>query len=205
MERRAVSFDLDGVVIYRPPVQLKATRDKFISRTRIDLPPSSIPVLDRTPHNGHLEHVSYFFHALRFVYPEARRILLNLQDLQDIDIYGNTGRPNQPEWIDMTKGSLRRGQTLDYFTDIFFKPQRVSTTVSKIEAVGRLRTLYSRVFHLDDNPANALPMAATFPDVQVVLVKDWSTRLLMQGVNKDDFPNLHIVNNLTEARQYLPH
>lgn len=71
---------------------------------------------------------------------------------------------------------------------------------SKLTNIALLKQYYGRVAHVDDNPADALPIAAMFPDVVVRLVKDLSTDFLLSGIYLEkDFPNVKVVSSLREA------
>lgn len=194
----ALSLDLDGVVCWRPPFQTKAVRDYFKSGPDIYIPPPFIPVIPRElrrkirnePITRKKELIDLFLARTHFVFHGVKKTLLNLDD---VDIYGNTGRPNKKAWVDLTLEKLKRAEILDKFTDILFRPNGYTTMLSKIAGVSELRELYRQVIHVDDNPEDALPIAARFPDVQVVIVQDLTTGLLFSRVEMEKFPNVRRV------------
>lgn len=189
---RAISLDLDGVVISRFPIQLKAVIDRHIKRrgSTIFNPPESIPTLSREPKSAPLklgELISFFLHS-------RRTVNVDVEDFLDtnhmVDVYGNTGRVGKTPWIRMTWQTLKRGSVDDGIKDIYFKPDGTKTMLSKLEAISQLRHVYGSVTHYDDNPADALPIAAFFPDVKVVIVQDLTTGLLYSREEAARYPNV---------------
>ena len=193
MTDRAISLDLDGVVIFRPPVQAGALVNRYIKRRGSGMysTPDTVPQITReSPAEGQMkpgELVSYLIHCLKWVYPGARNFM---KDQQGVDFYGNTGRKNKNPWVQLTRKTLERGGVFERFEDIYFKPEGTRTMLSKLEAIDRLRTRYTQVTHYDDNPADALPIAAFFPDVKVVIVQDLSTGLLYSRQEGARYPNV---------------
>lgn len=201
MRKEALSLDLDGPVIWRIiPIQSKAIREYGKHGPAIYSAPAALPPTpkyngDRPLRPGEIPNI--FAHSIRFVYPDASRAL---QELPEIEVYGNTGRPDQKTWRVITKDTLQRGKILRRFASVFHKPSGLHTMESKLANVALLRQHYSRVAHVDDNPADALPIAAMFPDVAVRIVEDWSTDYLLSGVYLEkDFPNVKVVSSLREA------
>ncbi len=194
---KAFSLDGDGVLFFRPPVQAA------IFKAHVDLPgvSSGIPSIQREVLGIPIalrEYPSYFIHRLKFVYPEVRRSLLLLEDS---DSYLNTGRLNTKPWFDLTMLSMKRARILDYFKGFYFRPRGLPTSLSKLAVVAELKMQYEEVTHFDDNPLDGIPIARHFPDVRVVIIKDWSTGLLLRrlGIELDQFPNVSIARNLREA------
>jgi len=190
---KAISLDLDGVVIWRPPFQLGAFVKRHIKGqgTTMYAPPEEIPELTREIKDDHLkpsELFSFLMHAIRPVSGSAREFID--ENSLTADIYANTGRAARAPWVDMTKRTLANGGLHGAFRDYFFKPEVIKTMVSKLEAVGRLRGEYGHVTHYDDNPADALPIAARFPDVRVIIVQDLSTGLLYSREEARRYPNV---------------
>ncbi len=178
----AVSLDLDGVVFKRFPFQFKAIWRRHLLRKGVGiyLPPAEIPEMVREEVTDRLrpaELPNFIVHMVRRVPEEVKSAILSLYGI-GFDIYGNTGRSSRGPWVNMTMASLERHGVLDYFLDVFFKPEGFKTRDSKINAVAKLRERYERVVHFDDNPEDALPMAELFPDVKLVIVQDKSTGLL---------------------------
>ena len=195
---RAVSLDLDGVVIWRPPFQLKAFVDRHVKRRGVKIfnPPQSIPVLSQEIKSDHLrkgEVASFLMHSIRKVNSSVPGFLDNNFYA---DVYGNTGRVNRTPWVRMTMQTLQRAGVAEEFKDIYFKPEGTKTMLSKLAAINVLRTRYAQVVHYDDNPADALPIAAFFPDVQVVIVQDLTTGLLYSREEAAKYPNVRRVASL---------
>lgn len=201
MRQEALSLDLDGPVIWRIiPIQSEAIRKYRKYGPAIYSAPASIPPTPKYNGNRPLrpdEIPNLFAHSIRFVYPDAGKALL---ELEGVEVFGNTGRPDQKAWIEITKGTLQRGRVLGRFANVFHKPSGLHTMESKLANVALLRQHCGRVAHIDDNPADALPIAAMFPDVAVRLVRDLSTDFLLSGILLErDFPNVKVVSSLREA------
>lgn len=206
MGREALSLDLDGPTISGPPFQLKAVEKFRKHGAAIYLPPSNVDKLPRYTSEKPLtaqEFLSFAAHAIRFVYPDAKKALL---ELPNVDVYGNTGRSNKKPWVAMTQATLKRGGIWPRLDCVFHKPNdlNISTTISKIAHVAWLKDHYDQVSHADDNPENALTMAAYFKDMQVRIIKDFSTTYLLSGIDlKRDFPNVQVVSSLRQALESL--
>lgn len=195
---RAISLDLDGVVIQRPPFQLKALIDRHIKRrgARIFTPPAEIPTPNRDPQPGQIkpqELISFLMHSRRSLRPGVEAFL---DSQYGTDIFANTGRPTRIPWITMTLRTLIREGVNHRFNDFFFKPDGTRTMISKLAAIAELRQTHAQVTHYDDNPADALPIAAFFPDVQVVIVQDLTTGLLYSRSEAQRYPNVTRVASL---------
>lgn len=189
----AISLDLDGVVIWRPPVQFGAFVKRHIKRQGATMytPPEEIPELSREIKDDQLkpsELLSYLMHAIRSVSGSAREFI----DEKSVtaDIYANTGRAARTPWVNMTMRTLENGGLHGAFADYFFKPDGTRTMLSKLAAVDDLRRKYEKVTHYDDNPADALPIASHFPDVHVVIVEDLSTGILYSRHEAQRYPNV---------------
>lgn len=207
MAKEALSLDLDGPTIWRIiPVQSGATRKYRKHGPSIYAAHPDIRKRESfSPRREVLtlsEYPSFLAHLIRFVFPDAGKALLALP--ARIDVVGNTGRPDKLAWTNMTQGTLKRGQIWDRLEGVLHKPGDFHTTESKIANIAMLRILYKRLAHADDNPADALPIAATFPDVDVCIVRDLSTDFLLSGVNLErDFPNVTVVSTLRQALEVL--
>ncbi len=199
-ERKAISWDIDGVLVRRIRFQHQAIRPRI--PTRILLAPPSIPVIDRDDCNnqtpGLLDTLLRIWHVTRALNPLAIETLGKSQQA-GFDNYLNTGRPFTFDWLRMTEDQL--APLKPFVNDVFFCPNHlgVKTSVSKIEAIARLLERYPRVAHIDDNPFDALPAADYFKDrLQVFLVKDRSTRWILRGRKMARYQNVTLINNLTE-------
>lgn len=89
----------------------------------------------------------------------------------------------------------------DYIEGIFLTPPGTRGLVSKIAAVAELRERYDKVTHVDDNPKDALPIAKAFPDVDVAILQDLSTGLLVTMKELQQYPN---VRRIVRLRDLLP-
>lgn len=200
MSERVASIDLDGVIIERHPIQLRALVRFLIRSGVIYKSPGQIPVVDRQVNNGplsSLELVVYLIHKGRKVVIGARECLL--ATISDCDIVGNTGRPNKKAWIELTQKTLEAGGVLDCFQNIYFTPRGVKALLSKGAALVELQRQYEHITHLDDNPADVLPLAKLFPDVQFVIVQDLTTGVLFSKVEQEQYPNVRRVATLREG------
>ncbi|RJQ38068.1 HAD family hydrolase [Candidatus Microgenomates bacterium] len=200
----ALSLDLDGVLIEKEiPFQfkifevLKPADKRFFSLKRITDVKREIV---NESLDGITEIISFWFQSKRKVNPNIAKALWELKE-KGIKIFGNTGRENKKNWVEMTIQTLKKGGVLDLFEKdinnnpiIFFKPENISITQSKAAAVKELIKKYKRVVHMEDNPIDALPIAATFKDVKVILVKDFSTNILLWMVDMKKFPNVQITD-----------
>lgn len=199
MIERAISLDIDGTVVFRPPLQAGAVINRHIMRRAATMynPPDVFPEIVRgAPVAGNIkagELISFLVHYLKWVYPGARDFI---RSQEGVHIYGNTGRKNKVCWVELTKKTLGKGHVLDRFEHIFFKEAGTKTMLSKLEAVGRLTERYPHVVHYDDNPADALPIAAFFPNVEVVIVQDLSAGVLYSSEELAKYPNVKRIAGL---------
>ncbi len=201
MRERAISLDIDGVVLFRPPLQLGAVINRHVMRCASTMynSPDAIPQIMRAPVPGNIkagELISFLMHYLKWVYPGARDFIRNQEGVY---IYGNTGRKNKVPWVELTKKILGKGRVLDRFEHIFFKEAGTKTMLRKLDAVNRLTKIYPHVTHYDDNPADALPIAAFFPDVEVVIVQDLSAGVLYSSEELAKYPNVRKIAGLKAA------
>lgn len=199
----ALSLDLDGVVFPRIPVQWKALFHYAMKGRAIYQPPELVEFVDRPPLNdppGLIESGLLAIHRKRKV---PRDVIDTFADTGGITICGNTGRPNSEAWVAMTIEALLRDGVLGYFENVYFRPQGLSTRESKATVVDHLRQQYPRVIHFDDNPADALPIAACFPDVKVVIVQDLTTGLLYSRREAQRYPNVRRVASFRAGVQIL--
>ncbi len=196
MPERALSLDLDGVVFRRPPFQIKAVAEHLLHRSR---PYDAVDPVPKIPYRqmqvivppGPIERLSLGTHRRRQVFPDVVDIL---QSLEDLDIYGNTGRVFSVHWTMMTENSLRFSGVLPHFKGIYYRPSGISTRDSKLAAVAELREIYpGGVIHIDGNPDDGIPIAATFPDVGVIIMQDLTTDLLFSRREMEEFPNVRRV------------
>lgn len=202
----ALILDLDGVVISRPPYQLRATIDYKREGLMIYDPPTSIMSLKEgiTREKLSLGNWAAFpGHMGRWVYPDVAKALPQIR--REVDILGNTGRYDDPRWVWMTRLWLRLGGIPhDLFKDIHFRPKGMKTRDSKISYEAHLLEKYKRIRIVDDNPADLLPALRLFGDrVEGVLIEDRSTEFLMAEVDMRDYPNLMVVSRFRDGVQDL--
>lgn len=199
MSVEAYSLDNDGVISRRQlPIQFATLRRLARYGPAIYEPPLGTPPrLERICTNSKLslpESLSCWIHSHRKLFPE---VVPTLSASENRHFFLNTGRPHQIDWYLMTLESL--GEAKKYFRGrYFFRPQKTKTMLSKLAAVAELMTDYGDVTHVDDNPADALPIAAKFPRTQVVLIRDWSTKLLLHNVDLAKHPNVKLVSDFSQ-------
>ena len=198
MKELVFSTDLDGVIIKRlHPLQLRALAHFLARGSAIYQPPSQIPEIDRSVHNGPLslfERILYQIHKGRRVLPGVRQCLDSM--MEEADIVANTGRPNKKLWIDLTLETLRNSGVLECFKDFFFTPREIEALLSKAAAIDQLQNKYQEVIHIDDNPADVLPLAKLFPDVRFIIVQDLTAGILFSRVEMGEYPNVQRVATL---------
>jgi len=200
ISRKARVFDFDDILVGRERI----TRVSGLVFER--LKPHKLPSLTLTdisqldlnydrvaiPISSLKERVSFEFHARRNVYHRVKEELERIAT-DGTDIYGNTGRSNKGEWVDMTDETLDKGKVRDYFKGIFYTPDGVRTTVSKAHVIQLLTEQYEQVEFDDDDPRTVLFIAQVFPNVRVNLVQHRSTGLLVSSRELDELPNLRRV------------
>jgi hypothetical protein len=201
MSEQATSLDLDGVIFSRPPIQITAVFGYMLHGNGIYEPVRNLSDMERSvvdePITSFFEKRSYKTHASRKLAPDAHQFIE--QEANERDIYGNTGRRNKKNWVDMTKQTLDDEKVLRFFKDFFFKPKGVRTVESKGAAISQLLKRYKNVKHVDDNPADVLPLAKIFPMVQFFIVQDLTTGLLFSRIEIKEYPNVKRVPRLLSA------
>ena len=198
MNHEAILYDLDGVIIGRPPVQFSALWKYMFMGNRIYIPPELPSTLNRTEDPA---RISTFFEATSFYFQSLRSVKSGISEhlgKQTADKFGNTGRPNKTPWVKMTRHTLSKGGVWTQFDDIFFKPVGAKTIESKGVAIAQTCEAYEVVTHIDDNPADVLGLAKFFPNVQFIIVSDRSTGILMSRVELREYPNVKRVALLSQ-------
>lgn len=196
----AFSFDCDGVLVTTFPYQAGALRRL---NPNLFQPPIEIPVIKHEVTGGNLrsrEIPSFLLHCLKWV---PRSTIEALDILYSQCLYVNIGRRNTKPWVDLTKRSLARAGILERFQDLYFRPRGVTTAVSKLHGVACLRQQYSQVIHFDDNPLDGVPIAQFFPDVLVVIVRDYSTNRLLKEVNLTRLTNLKVTKGYGKLNEAI--
>lgn len=203
-ERRiAHSFDYDGVMGWRIPVQ----SDVFPWKDNRIVLPNELPILNRETDERPLDQLAlsnYWFHAMRGVTEQAAWAVVSIPENEDI--YLNTGRKNRRPYVDLTERTLRRRGIRHRFKDLFFGERGVASIISKIVWLDQLSQLYDLVYHYDDNPKTSLTVEQFFrerrPDqgaVKSVIISDRSTSYLTRNVDFENRPNLMVARNIGEA------
>lgn len=125
-ERKSIahSFDCDGVLVWRIPVQTDVIKFKH-KPYRV---PNELPLLDREVDETPLSRwdFNYGFHAVRGVTRLASRAIIAISRG---DIYLNTGRENRRAYVDLTERALERGGIRNRFKDLFFGVKDLSAPI----------------------------------------------------------------------------
>lgn len=193
--------DLDGVVFWRIPAQ----------KTGIPLlgTPNperyAQPVAIYHPKRQIIEQRSLksIFNAIRHaaapVFPDVVRLI---KELDNVSLYGNTGRPSEEFMIFVTTASLKFAEIFDKFDDIYFRPLGLTNVEAKASTLAGIRNQWDddQIIVVDDNPEDLLPVAKTFPNIKFHLIRDFSTSRLLRGIDlSNDFPNVRVNKTLREA------
>ena len=147
---------------------------------------------------GWWEDKTFRVHRRRKILPGVRDKLARLVD-QGVDIYGNTGRSNKSDWVDMTDETLQRGGVRNYFKEIFYTPEGTKTAVSKAHGLYLLLEQYDDLEFYDDDPRTTHFIAAMFPEIQVKLIQYRSTGLLVARRDLETLPNLKKITSFAKA------
>lgn len=201
----ALILDLDGVIIWRPGYQTKATADYRKEGPNIYIPPSHVLDLDQQIVSKSLnlkDAGAFVWHHMRWVYPDVAK---TLKQIEGVPIFGNTGRFDHRTWRYMTELFLRMGGIpVGTFQEIHYRPKGIGTLDSKIAFVGHKLKTYNQVRVIDDNPADLLPILNQFGNrVEGVLMEDYSTDFLLSEVNMEDYPTMRKVKRFRQAVQDL--
>lgn len=162
------------------------------------LKPAKIPDMDHRVRNDPLsnkENISFKAHKRRKTTPETVTALQGAVET-GIDLYGNTGRSNKKEWVDMTARQMQTERLDKYLKGIFFTPKDIKGELSKAHAIKLLLEKYEEVTHFDDDPRTAYYLARVFqdePKVKIRLVKRQLADRLFSFEELKKFPNLQIV------------
>jgi hypothetical protein len=199
--KEAESYDLDGVIISGTiPFQFDTIRKYFRADPINYLPPAIFPV-DREVEESYFmpanDVMNYVIQSVRSVDIDTWQYLWD----RNVDMYGNTGRPNKRPWVDLTRRTLDRGLVLPRFKDIFFRPKGVIGIQSKGAALLELLERYDKVTHFDDDPWVIFGLAKIFPNVDQGL----TSGILMSQEEKTLFPNVTRVGQLRYSEpKYSP-
>lgn len=194
--KSAISFDFDGVLFPRIPIQLEALKPWNYNKP---LKPKHSPIYmsDRIPQDRPLsseEQAELRRHAKRFVKPEAAEIVRRTQ--ADVKI-GNTGRPNNLGMVNLTQDRLRQAGIQDEFKYIDFKPEGVISDESKYWGLAELISMgYTDIVHYDDNARTVKRLALVLPKVRFVIVQDLTSGILFSRSEMKKYPNVTRISNL---------
>lgn len=162
------------------------------------LKPADIPDMDHGVRNDPLSNkksISFKAHRGRKTTPETVVALQRAVET-GIDLYGNTGRSNKKEWVDMTEKQMKVEGLDQHLQGIFYTPKDIEGELSKAHAIKLLLEKYKEVTHFDDDPRTAYYLARVFkdePKVQIRLVKRQLADRLFSLEEFKEFPNLKIV------------
>lgn len=194
----ADSVDIDGFLVYRQiPVQAEAISARRKYGVAMYDQQLTIPQIQRGIESGKIRSlkkaISFFFHSKRGV----RKGVIERLNQRDTDKFGNTGRPNKQQWVEMTWQQLNSSE-LTGLQDIFFTPKGIKTVLSKGAGIQELLTKYEHVTHFDDDPLTVLLLARHFKDVDFVLVEDLSAGYLLNGVDWKEYKNVRRVSRVQD-------
>ncbi len=198
MKENVTVYDFDGVVVERnPAIQPHAVWRYLLEGNKIFQPPLEIPNVERAINEDGQRSIT---DCLLLYLARHRHVVNGVKEMlmaRGGANYVNTGRPNKKEWIEVTEKTLRDAQIRDFFQDIYYRRPELTTMESKLAVVNELYQRYPpdkyQITCVDDNPADALPIAKAFPDVQVVVVQDLSSGILFSRVEMRDYPNVRRV------------
>lgn len=191
---KAESYSLDGLVITSAvPFPFIELQGLFRARPVDYIAPRIVP-LDRTV-------AERLFIPLKqltaYVVQSGNTVNLDMwQYLWSLtaDVYGNTGRPNNRPWINMTEQTLTEGHILPRFKKIFYRPEKVSGIESKGAAIAELIRLYGprNVTHYDNNPwvIFGLARVRAFRRVNFILVQPLNSGILFSDDEIKKFHNI---------------
>lgn len=200
MKEIAIALDLDGVVVGRPMPHLFSVARKLLPSSSVFDPKLLDISLKHLPSSsiaeGPLGRVLLEMVKRRKVSPKVRGQIATIAKTS-IDIYGNTARPNTSPWVSATLKTLRDGEVLPYFKDVFFKPEGVPSEVGKIANVRELLKRYNQVTVVEDNPVEGLAIARAFPSrVKVYIVQSLTAGVLFSREEMLKVPNARRVASL---------
>jgi len=186
-------YSLDGVVFSNlNPFSFDAIKEIFQEDPLLYRAPA-IHTLDRTPEKTLFvppaQIGEYASQLLCQVLPEAWQYLWSRQE---VDIYGNTGRPNKTPWIQLTERTIEQGNLRTRFKDIFYRPKDVSSIESKGEAILQMLETYDTVTHYDNNPWVIFGLARKIPRAKFVLVQSQNKGTLYSQAQADAFGNVKV-------------
>lgn len=232
--RRAISLDLDGVVLHgRIPFQINTFLRVLLHGKKAFAPYYIFPYMNRRVTDEEFKSLkskaNFWYHAYRKV---RQKDIVFFQKYSDKnDLYGNTGRNSTKPYIEATEAKLIEGGVRNYLKSIYYKPQGVRTSEKRVfrtkeflkthNKIAYLKTVFSKpngvssveskavaiiellkthqkVVHIDDDPGTVFPLAEMFPNVEFIVVQDFSTGILFSVAERNKYPNVHRVVSLTD-------
>lgn len=199
----AISLDRDGVIYSKfPPFQVKPLVAIIRRRDYITNSPAIPKFVDRRMAFSPLRSKN---HKLIYVLSKNMGLRNGVREFivkkfhEGADIFMNTGQPSQADVVKAVKESLMKENIFDLFKGFFFKPgaNGLWSAISKAVAIQELKDMgYEKIFHYDDNHEDAFIIAKVHPDVEVIIVEDFSTKLMVGRDLLEKFPNVKIIKRL---------
>lgn len=198
--KKAVAFDFDDTLFGREHIT------RFFGFVNGKLRPQRLPNLTTADitkldlYHGRIddrvkdwkERISFEAHARRRIFSGVRNTLERLV-AEGAYIYGNTGRPNKGEWVDMTYEGLDREGIGKFFTDVAFTPEGIKTAVSKAHRLHQLSELYEEVEYYEDDPRTVRFLALVLPNIKINYIQHGTSGLLVSRQEIEAFPNVRRV------------
>lgn len=139
-----------------------------------------------------LEMLSLLSHSRRKIYPGVLEFFGELIT-SGVDIYGNTGRSNKIDWVQMTDKSQRENGINHLIKGVYYTPGKIRTAVSKAHVLWLLLQEYEKVTFKDDDPRTIIYIADLFSDVPNIHLEyavHKTTSLLVPAREIDRRPNI---------------
>ncbi len=198
---RKASVDLDGVAFQRIPIQFGglAARAQFwndsgsytptlVTPTFVTFDGQTLPL--RNPPSGYIERKSLKIHTGRKIDPGLRTLL---QGENYRAIVGNTGRPDKQAWVDMTMERLTEEGFAGILDGVYFKPEGAASEDTKYSVLFKMQQEGYEVTHYDDNALTIRRLALLLPNVNFVLVRDFTSGVLFSEKERKKYPNVSTI------------
>lgn len=203
-EKKAISFDIDDTMTERGALAraFGALNGVFHPYHLPNIVLDAIPDIVRyeTPSQkmNPKEKLSLYFHGKRIAIPGVRALLLGKKEA-GFDIYGNTGRADKKEWIQMTENFYRENGLAALITQTFYTPDGIKTAFSKAAALRELQESYNTIEHWDDDPRTIRTLAEYFPDITLHLIAYPTNHFLYPVQNLTRLQNVVVENHFPET------
>lgn len=116
-------------------------------------------------------------------------------------VIANTGRPNKPAWINLTRHALSAANLSTRFEAIYFRPTGVSGVESKGAALQQLLGSFDTISYYDADPWVIFGLARQFKTIKFYLVQTLDAGDLMRVDEQQKFPNVVRMAQLKIAPQ----